>query len=204
MGLQQLLSACGLTLAALSTLFLSRTFVRVGSADLWEIGAGAILGDDEIFGVRWKLVQTACRQRADSMVGLGMLFLGMVAQFVALFTPASGSQASATLVLATTSAVAVCGYVIGHFCAKAGARDFLKAKIREQVVWEILPRHAPGQSPALTHDRKASYSRDIGNLLAGLSTPKEIDKFSSRLFAEIEGRLLLPNPGTTLGKHRSK
>jgi len=204
MGIQHLLSAGGLTLAAVSTLFLSRTFLRVGSADLWEIGAGAILGDFEVFGVRWRLVQTACRQRADSMVGLGMLLLGMVAQFSALFIPTSTTQVSKTLVFVCAALVAVCGLAAGHLCARANARGFLEAKIKEQVMRDVLLRHPPHQRPTLSDDRRLGYSRDISNLLSGLSTPERVVRFSSRLFAEIEGRLLVLNPSATLSEQRGK
>jgi len=195
MALQYLLNAVGLVLAALSTLFLSRTFLLVGSADLCETGAGAILSDgEEVFGFRRRLVQTACRQRADSMVGLCMLFLGMLTQLVALFMPTSFAPVSRTTVLVCALVVAACAFTIGRLCARAGARSFLEAKIREQIMKEVQPANLPHRDALLASHYKASYGNDIAQLLSGLSSPERIDRFTSRLFAEFEERFLALEP----------
>jgi hypothetical protein len=66
--------------------FLARSFISIGLPILRELGAGALVENPlTLFGVRWKIVETAIKQKAEVVYGLSLLVLAAVCGFIVLF-----------------------------------------------------------------------------------------------------------------------
>jgi len=186
MSLSDLTATAGLLTCAASTFLLARSFIRIGAVDLWEIGAGAIWeGDYSIFGVRWKLVQSACRQRADTFWGLLALAFGMVLQFVGLVLGQSGCRIRVDLPVALVVAAAFGGVilVVASACSRRGAVSFLQSKIRE---WVLSPSYSGSRQKVRSREGREGFQREVENLLGNLANRKQIDRFTAKLLNEVQ------------------
>jgi len=84
--LNEILPAAALGLNICCAWFLARSFLAIGLPILRELGAGAYWEEPpNLFGVRWKIVATAIKQKAEVFYGLSLLVLAAVCGFIALF-----------------------------------------------------------------------------------------------------------------------
>lgn len=159
----------------MSTWFLARSFITIGTVDLWEMGAGNLCDSmNSVFGCRWNLVRTACKQRADSLVGLSVMGAGFMLQAVALLLAALGAECGLSAwTLPFAGVPPLLAWGIGRAAGRAGAARFLKCRIRDKVVGE----------PRLTSDRD-KFEHDVEQLLEGWLKPKQLQQFVSALVAK--------------------
>jgi hypothetical protein len=163
-------------------------FMRIGSADLWAIGAGAILEDEFcIFGARWTLVQSACRQRADTIVGLALMALGMLLQLVAVclgaFGPMPKLNAFAAVLIALAPAVVVLPLAArtSRWCAvRHMKRSILQLTLsKDYANWR--------RSVLAGGEGRQGLEEEVRNLLGGLAREDEIAAFVLELHSRIRG-----------------
>lgn len=86
LNLNEILPAVMLGLNISCAWFLARSFLTIGLPILRELGAGAYFQQPPtLFGVRWKTVETAIKQKAEVVYGLSLLVLAAVCGFITLF-----------------------------------------------------------------------------------------------------------------------
>lgn len=86
MIINEILPSAALALNISCAWFLARSFLSIGLPILRELGAGALVENAlTLFGVRWKIVETAIRQKAEVTYGLSLLVLAAFCGFVTLF-----------------------------------------------------------------------------------------------------------------------
>jgi len=185
-SLSELSAAAGLLTSAASTFLLARSFTRIGADDLWEIGAGGIWeGDYSIFGARWRLVQSACRQKADTLWGLVTLASGMVLQIAGVVLGQASTSIRVNPLVAMVVATAFGGFflVVASACSRRGAVSLLQNKIRELV---LSPSYSGLRRKVRSHEGQAGLQREVENLLGNLSNRKQIGRFTANLLDEIQ------------------
>lgn len=86
LNLNEILPATALALNISCAWFLARSFISIGLPILRELGAGAYFQQPPtLFGVRWKTVETAIKQKAEVTYGLLLLVLAALCGFLSLF-----------------------------------------------------------------------------------------------------------------------
>jgi len=86
LSLNEILPAVTLGLNISCAWFLARSFLSIGLPILRELGTGAYLQQPPtLFGVRWKTVETAIKQKAEVVYGLSLLVLAALCGFITLF-----------------------------------------------------------------------------------------------------------------------
>ncbi len=86
LNLNEILPAVTLGLNVSCAWFLARGFLSIGLPILRELRAGALMENPlTLFGVRWKIVETAIKQKAEVTYGLSLLVLAALCGFVTLF-----------------------------------------------------------------------------------------------------------------------
>jgi len=86
LNLNEVLPALALGLNMCCAWFLSHSFLTIGLPILRELGAGALWEKPlKLFGVRWKIVETAITQKAEVIYGLWLLVLAAFCGIITLF-----------------------------------------------------------------------------------------------------------------------
>jgi len=85
LSLNEILPAVTLGLNISCAWFLARSFLCIGLPVLRELGTGAYWQQPPtLFGVRWKIVETAIKQKAEVVYGLSLLVLAAFCGFITL------------------------------------------------------------------------------------------------------------------------
>lgn len=193
MNLSVLLEAAGLLIYAASTFLLGRSYIRIGNRELQEIGAGAVLTDlYVIFGFRKKVIQSVCRQRADALLGICILAIGMILQFVGLMLRQLSCQLHLNLFwgLFIVIAFLVCVFIVASTLSRLVTVKFLQSKIREAVLgsppwrWQGEIQFSKGQE---------RLRQEVNKLLANLASKKQINSFINKLEEQIRNPYYPPN-----------
>lgn len=86
LNLNEILPAAALALNICCAWFLARSFISIGLPILRELGTGAYVQQPPtLFGVRWKIVETAIKQKAEVVYGLSLLVFAALCGFITLF-----------------------------------------------------------------------------------------------------------------------
>jgi hypothetical protein len=183
-----------------SAYLLSRSFLAASGASLSEIGTTYWQGDFCIFGAKWGLVQSTCRQRADAARGLLLLVASVLLQVVALCISNLGLAFRLNAVVALVLAALVAGVAFVVACATSGhgALSYMRRCVLAQV---MHPSFAGWRKRVLSPDGRDGLNEEVRNLFSGLARPAKIEALSGTFYdsvvelAQQEGHQPMPQRG---------
>jgi hypothetical protein len=106
LNLNEILPAVTLGLNVSCAWFLARSFLSIGLPILRELGVGALCEKPlTLFGVRWKIVETAIKQKAEVVYGLSLLVLAALCGFVTLFMSLKPHNWISTVLIVTITII---------------------------------------------------------------------------------------------------